>query len=41
VFGLGGRDIRVDDFYSIFGELQDMIDGKQHPDCRYIGVREG
>jgi pyruvate ferredoxin oxidoreductase alpha subunit len=39
VFGLGGRDIRVDDFHVIFGELKGMIDGKQLPDCRYIGVR--
>jgi pyruvate ferredoxin oxidoreductase alpha subunit len=40
LFGLGGRDVRVEDFHVIFGELQDMVDGKQLSDCRYVGVRE-
>jgi pyruvate ferredoxin oxidoreductase alpha subunit len=39
IFGLGGRDIKVEDFRVIFGELKDGIDGKPLPDCRYIGVR--
>jgi pyruvate ferredoxin oxidoreductase alpha subunit len=40
VFGLGGRDIRVEDFYAIFEELADMTRGDVRPDCRHIGVRE-
>lgn len=36
IYGLGGRDVRVDDFYEIFDELQS---GRELPDCRYIGVR--
>jgi pyruvate ferredoxin oxidoreductase alpha subunit len=40
VYGLGGRDIRVEDFYDIFDELARMAAGEAAPDCRYHGVRE-
>jgi len=40
IYGLGGRDVRVDDFYNIFGQLGDMADGAEAPMYRYIGVRE-
>jgi len=40
IYGLGGRDVRVDDFYNIFGQLGDMAAGAEAPMYRYIGVRE-
>ncbi|QNL43680.1 pyruvate ferredoxin oxidoreductase [Oscillibacter hominis] len=40
VYGLGGRDVRVDDFYAIYRELQEVSDGKDYPMFQYIGVRE-
>lgn len=36
VYGLGGRDVRVDDFYEVFSELE----GGELPACRYLGIRE-
>ena len=40
VYGLGGRDVRVDDFYEIFDRLQHIADSAQPPVYQYIGVRE-
>ncbi len=40
VYGLGGRDVRVEDFYQIFRQLEDIADGEEAPAWRYIGVRE-
>jgi pyruvate ferredoxin oxidoreductase alpha subunit len=40
IYGLGGRDIRVEDFCDIYAELQGLAEGKELPYCRYIGVRE-
>jgi pyruvate ferredoxin oxidoreductase alpha subunit len=40
IYGLGGRDIRVEDFEGIYAELADLAAGKELPYCRYIGVRE-
>jgi pyruvate ferredoxin oxidoreductase alpha subunit len=40
IYGLGGRDIRVEDFEDIFAELADLTKGEDLPYCRYIGVRE-
>jgi pyruvate ferredoxin oxidoreductase alpha subunit len=40
IYGLGGRDIRVEDFEGIYAELAEMAAGKEVPYCRYIGVRE-
>ncbi len=40
IYGLGGRDVRVDDFYHIFDQLKDIAAGVEPPMYRYIGVRE-
>lgn len=40
VYGLGGRDVRVDDFYGIFDQLQAVADGETASVYRYIGTRE-
>ena len=40
VYGLGGRDVRVDDFYEVFGELDALARGESRPSYRYLGVRE-
>ena len=40
VYGLGGRDIRVEDFEALFAELSRLKDGGEAPRCRYHGVRE-
>ena len=40
VYGLGGRDVRVDDFYEVFGELDALVRGESRPSYRYLGVRE-
>jgi pyruvate ferredoxin oxidoreductase alpha subunit len=40
VYGLGGRDIRVDDFVELFAELARVRDGKEGLRGRYHGVRE-
>lgn len=41
VYGLGGRDVRVDDMKGIYAELGDIANGKEigNP-YRYMGVRE-
>lgn len=36
IYGLGGRDVKVDDFYEVFAELE----SGDAPSCRYLGVRE-
>jgi pyruvate ferredoxin oxidoreductase alpha subunit len=42
VYGLGGRDTRVEDFENIYAELEEMKDGPTDasPYCRHIGQRE-
>ncbi len=40
VYGLGGRDIRVEDFEKIYKTLKELADGKEMPRSGYIGVRE-
>ncbi|MDR3296306.1 MAG: pyruvate ferredoxin oxidoreductase, partial [Clostridiales Family XIII bacterium] len=40
VYGLGGRDVRIEDFEEIFTELAGLAAGKETPECRYHGVRE-
>jgi pyruvate ferredoxin oxidoreductase alpha subunit len=40
IYGLGGRDIRVEDFTAIFGELEEIESGQGASHCQYIGVRE-
>jgi pyruvate ferredoxin oxidoreductase alpha subunit len=40
VFGLGGRDIHVKDFFGIYDDLEALVKGESRPDCKHIGVRE-
>ena len=41
VYGLGGRDVRVEDMEGIYATLQQMIDdGDVGETYRYLGVRE-
>jgi pyruvate ferredoxin oxidoreductase alpha subunit len=40
IYGLGGRDVRVEDFEALFAELARLRDGEVLPRCRYHGVRE-
>ena len=41
VYGLGGRDVRVDDMKGIYAELGDIANGKEIENpYRYMGVRE-
>jgi pyruvate ferredoxin oxidoreductase alpha subunit len=39
IYGLGGRDVRTDDFYAIFSNLNEVVNGKGAPVFQYIGVR--
>jgi pyruvate ferredoxin oxidoreductase alpha subunit len=36
IYGLGGRDVKIDDFFEAFDELEKG----SFPACRYLGVRE-
>lgn len=41
VYGLGGRDVRVEDMEQVFADLQKMIDDQDAGETyRYMGVRE-
>ena len=41
VYGLGGRDVRVDDMQKIYADLEEIVkDGKLDNPYRYMGVRE-
>jgi pyruvate ferredoxin oxidoreductase alpha subunit len=40
VYGLGGRDVRLEDFRTVFGLLQKAADGESAERFTYIGVRE-
>ena len=41
IYGLGGRDIRVDDFYDIYNDLFEIIEQDDPGDVyRYLGVRD-
>ncbi|MGN0532586.1 MAG: pyruvate ferredoxin oxidoreductase [Eubacterium sp.] len=41
VYGLGGRDVRVDDMKGIYADLQEAVNlGKVENPYRYMGVRE-
>jgi pyruvate ferredoxin oxidoreductase alpha subunit len=40
IYGLGGRDVRTDDFEQIFSELAAARDGAEAPACKYHGARE-
>lgn len=41
IYGLGGRDVRVEDMEKVFGDLKQVIaDGDAGETYRYLGVRE-
>jgi len=40
IFGLGGREIRLEDIESIYKDLGDIIKGEAKPKVTYLGVRE-
>ena len=41
VYGLGGRDVKIEDIESIFNELLEILEkGKKEFTLKYIGVRE-
>ena len=41
IYGLGGRDVRVEDMENVFAELKQMVkDGDAGENYRYLGVRE-
>ena len=40
IFGLGGREIRLEDIESIYKDLNEMINGKSKAKVTYLGVRE-
>ena len=40
VYGLGGRDICVDDFFIIYDKLNGALSGSKLPACDHIGQRE-
>lgn len=41
MYGLGGRDISLDDIRGIYSELSDIVKaGKMKPPIKYLGVRE-
>ena len=40
IFGLGGREIRLEDIESIYKDLVDLIKGKIKDKVTYLGVRE-
>ena len=41
IYGLGGRDVRVEDMESVFADLQKVIDdGDAGETYRYLGIRE-
>jgi pyruvate ferredoxin oxidoreductase alpha subunit len=40
IYGLGGRDVKVDQFVSVFHELVELAEGKPVELVNYLGVRE-
>ncbi len=40
VYGLGGREIRLDDIEAVFNDLAAAVKGKSMPMVTYLGVRE-
>ena len=41
VYGLGGRDVRVEDMESVFATLKQIVeDGDAGETYRYLGIRE-
>jgi pyruvate ferredoxin oxidoreductase alpha subunit len=40
IFGLGGREVRLEDIESVYKDLGEMINGKSISKVTYLGVRE-
>lgn len=41
IYGLGGRDVRVEDIEKVFADLQQIIDDDDAGETyRYMGIRE-
>lgn len=40
VYGLGGRDVRVEDIEKVFADLYDAVENGTNDTYRYLGVRE-
>lgn len=40
VYGLGGREIKMDDIEAVFRDLFEVVKGKDKPSVSYLGVRE-
>ncbi len=40
MYGLGGRDIKVEDFWQVFDELEEVSNGKTVDGYQYIGLRK-
>jgi len=41
IYGLGGREIFIDDISNVYLELKNIADGKSKPEqAKYIGLKE-
>jgi len=40
IYGLGGREIKIDDIEKVYGDLADALKGKKIDKVNYLGVRE-
>jgi pyruvate ferredoxin oxidoreductase alpha subunit len=40
IYGLGGRDIKVEEIEAVYSDLSDMVKGKKKDRVVYLGVRE-
>ncbi|MBI5123813.1 MAG: pyruvate ferredoxin oxidoreductase [Candidatus Omnitrophica bacterium] len=40
IFGLGGREVRLDDIETVYKDLADLLKGKSRDKVTYLGVRE-
>ena len=41
IYGLGGRDVRVEDMQGVFADLKQIVaDGDAGETYRYLGIRE-
>lgn len=40
IYGLGGRDVRVEDLEKVYGDLQNALDTGHYKKYNYLSVRE-
>jgi pyruvate ferredoxin oxidoreductase alpha subunit len=40
IYGLGGRDIKIEELERIFSDLAEAVKGGKKPKITYLGVRE-